>query len=167
MASIVEKLGTGEALVTVRQGGTGRRIIDPDLSETLRTAYGLWRRLKTLEAALSGAKEKIARRAGELSAQGSTVTFETGGMTCTVTLRHEALVPEENLPELKRLLGRRFRDLVRTRTRHAATSRLVSEAEEEVLGLLRIRPLSPQFKWGSQGMPDAYPETPGTRGRQR
>lgn len=154
-ATIAERLSREEDLVTVKKGGTIRRAADPELAAALRRAFALWGRLKAIEAELSEAKDEIARRAEELSspAGGYTVTFEAGGAACSVSMRHEALVPEENVPALRRLLGRRFRDLVRTRTRHAATSRLVREAGDEVLALLNLRRLSPQFRWEALSKP--------------
>lgn len=148
MSFIAEKPILEEALVTVRQGGEGTSFIDPELSAELRRVFTLWRRLKAAEAEFSEAKENIARRAAAFPGLLATVSFETGGITCTVTNSHEALVPEENVAEFRNLLGRRFRDLVRTNIRRTATSRLLSEAGEDVLGLLTLRRLNPQFKWG-------------------
>ncbi len=148
MATIAEKISTKDALITVRKRGEGHQINDPGLSAEIRRAYGLWRRIKALEAELSEAKALIVRRAEDLRAGGHTVAFETEGITCTVAMRYEAEIPEKNLRELRRLLGRRFKDLVRVKTRYSGTSRLVGEAGQEVLGLLRLRRLSPQFKWG-------------------
>jgi hypothetical protein len=152
MATIAQKLTTKDVAVAVRQGGQRRKINDPGLSDALRRSYALWRRLKAFEAELSEAKGLIAKRAEELSGGGSTVSFDAGDVTCTVTFRHEAVIPEENVAELKKLLGRRFKDLVRTKVRRLATSRLVGEADDGTLSLIRLRRLSPQLKWGTRGV---------------
>jgi hypothetical protein len=151
MATIAQRLTTKDVTVAVRQAGQRRTINDPELSDAVRRAYILWRRLKTLEAELSEAKGLIARRAEELGGGGSTISFGAGDVTCTITSRHEALIPEENVVKLKKLLGRRFKDLVRTKVRYLATCRLVEEAGNEALSLMRLRRLSPQFKWGTKG----------------
>lgn len=163
MATIAEKLNTKDALVTVRKHGEGHQINDPGLGDAIRRTYGLWRRVKALEAELSEAKALIVRRAEDLRAGGHTVAFETKGITCTVAMRYEAEIPEENLRELKKLLGRRFKDLVRVKTRHSGTSRLLGEAGLEVLGLLRLRRLSPQFKWGVTDSFSTAPSAPKLR----
>lgn len=148
MTTVAQTLTTKGVAIGIRQGGDLRRIIDPELSDALRKSYALWRKLKACEAELSVAKRLIVKRAEDLSGGGSTVSFDAGDVTCTVTLRHEAVIPEENVTKLKKLLGRRFRDLVRTKVRHMATSRLVGEADNGMLSLIRLRRLSPQLKWG-------------------
>jgi hypothetical protein len=155
MTTIAQKLATKDVAVAIRQGGDRRRINDPELSDALRRSYALWRRLKACESELSGAKRLIAKRAEELGGGGSTVSFDAGDVTCTVTLRHEAVIPEENVAKLRKLLGRRFKDLVRTKVRHLATSRLVGEADGGTLSLIRLRRLSPQLKWGMKGASDS------------
>jgi hypothetical protein len=163
MATIAEKLNTKDALITVRKRGEGHQINDPGLSAAIQRAFDLWRRVKALEAELSEAKALIVRRAEDLRAGGHTVAFEARGITCTVAMRYEAGIPEENIQELKRLLGRRFKDLVRVKTRYSGTSRLVGEAGLEVLRLLRLRRLSPQFKWGVTDSFNTAPSTPKLR----
>jgi len=150
MATITaaEKKERRGALVTVRQGGEALEVEDAGLSRSLARAFALWRSLKSTEAEFSREKEAIFRRAGEIAGGGSAATIESEGVSLTITPRHEALVPEENVPALRRLLGRRFKDLVRTRTRHLATGRLLGEAGPEVLALLELNALSPQFRWG-------------------
>jgi hypothetical protein len=151
MPTIAQQLTTKDVAVAVRQGGQRREINDPGLSDALRRSYALWRRLKAIEAELSEGKGLIAKRAEEFSGGGSTVSFDAGDVTCTVTFRHEAVIPEDNVAELKKLLGRRFKDLVRTKVRRLATSRLVGEADGDTLSLIRLRRLSPQLKWGTKG----------------
>jgi hypothetical protein len=147
MATIAQRLKREQGTMTVIRGGLRRSISDPGLLDAIKTAHTLWQELGELESRLAEAKGIIAQRAQELMEGGATVSFETGGLRCTVTIRHEAVVPEENVQELRKLLGRRFRDLVSTRVRHTATSRLVHEADDDTLSLIRLRRLSPQFKW--------------------
>lgn len=154
MTTMAHKLTTKDIAVAIRQGGKQRRITDPGLSDALRRSYALWRRMKSCEAELSEAKHFIATRAEELGG-GSTISFAVGDVICTVTLRHEAIIPEGNVAKLRKLLGRRFRDLVRTNVRHLATSRLVGVADEGTLSLIRLRRLSPQFKWAMKGASDS------------
>jgi DNA-binding protein YbaB len=171
--TIAERLTSEEDLVTIRKNGATRAEADPELAGALRRAFALWARLGELEAELSEIKEEIARRAEEVSGPsgggGATVTFEAGGAACTVSMRHEALVPQENVPALRRLLGRRFRDLVRTKVRHTATSRLVREAGEEALSLIKLRRLSPQFRWRAlpEGDSECGKDECAARGRAR
>ncbi len=149
MATMAAKLTAGDAAVVVTRGREAREITDPRLAGSVQRAYGLQQSLRELEAELRQEKAYIGRRAWDLAGGGSTVSLQAGGVRCTVTLRHEAAVPEENIAALRKLLGRRFRELVRVRTSYAGTRRLVEEAGAEVLSLLRLRRLSPQFRWES------------------
>jgi|GEM_PF-1977575 len=148
MISMADKLRTNRTIVRVTGGGPDREVEDPELAVAIEAAYSDWKKIRALEEGLARTRALIAARAEALKTAGcQSVSLESGGLRCTVSLRHEALVPEENVPALRLLLGRRFRDLVRTKVRHTATSRLVAEATEDALSLIRLRRLSPQFTW--------------------
>jgi hypothetical protein len=153
MQTMAQRIKGVETTVTVIQGGSKSRIRDPELARAVSGAHSLWLRMRELEAELAKARAIIAGRAGELVDSGVTVSFESGGIRCTVAFRREATVPEENVAALKKLLGRRFKDLVRTKVSYTATRRLLEQAGDDELGLIRVRQLSPQFKWSSEGRP--------------
>jgi hypothetical protein len=149
MFTIEDRLTTKENTVTVTSGRRKSSIVDAELADAVGRAHSIWLGLRDLEARLSDAKAIIARRAEELRGGRATVSLQAGGVRCTVSVRHEALVPEENVQALRKLLGRRFRDLVRKRVHYSATSRLIEQAEDDVLSLIRLRRLSPQFRWSA------------------
>lgn len=152
MSLLAARLGGAEAEVVVRQGRAQRTVNDKGLSRAIERAFGLSQRIRELEAEMLESRAHIARRAADLSGGGSTITLSAGGVACTVTRRFEAQVPEGNLAALKKILGRRFRELVNVRTRHTAGRQLIKEAPAGALELLRLRELSPQFRWSGRGM---------------
>ena len=150
MSLLAARLGSVEAEVVVRQGRARRTVNDKGLGRAIERAFGLSQRIKELEAEMQESRSHIARRAADLSGGGSTITLSSGGVACTVSRRFEAQVPEGNLAALKKILGRRFRELVNVRTRHTACRQLIKEAPEGALELLLLRELSPQFRWSGR-----------------
>lgn len=150
MATMEALLRNEEAQVVVKKGRQRQVVRDGPLSAAIRRAYALTRRVRAVEEELSQARQLIHRRAGEFLGTSGTVSFEASGVTCKVTARYEAVIPEDKLAEVRRLLGRRFRDLVRVKTRYLATRQLLEEAAErgEFRELITLRELSPQLTWG-------------------
>jgi hypothetical protein len=149
MASLLLKEGVLAGEVAVIRGRERRRIEDGRLSFAVLRAFGLYEEIKALEAELSEARKVIRERAKAYAGQRATVSFEASGVICRVTERHEVTVPEENVQELRRLLGRRFKDLVSVRRKYLGTRRLVEEAASngDIQGLLVLRELTPQLSF--------------------
>lgn len=140
----------GRKEVAVIRGRERQVMEDGRLYFAVLRAFSLYQRMKALEAELSEAKETIKERARGLMGDRATVSFEADGVLCRVTTRCEVTVPEENVKELRKMLGRRFKDLVSERKRYLGTRKLVEEAaaDQEIRDLLTVRELSPQFSWG-------------------
>lgn len=135
-----------EVLVSI--GRRTEAIRDRELAHALRKSHELYRKSREAEPHMTAAKELIAARAEEFLGEGQgSVHFENDGLACRVTTRTEVLIPEENLVEVRRLLGRRFRDLVRVKTRYVGTRELLYGADEEVRELIDLRRLCPRFTW--------------------
>lgn len=152
MASLLakDKALDGRKEVAVVRGRERQVLEDGRLYSAVLRAFGLYQRMKALEAEFFEAKEVIKERAGGLAGDRATVSFEADGVLCRVTARCEVTVPEDNVKELRKMLGRRFKDLVSERKRYLGTRKLVEEAaaHQEIRDLLTVRELSPQFSWG-------------------
>ena len=151
MLSMAQRFSPATEPVIVRQGLCRTKLVDPALYGAIRRAYELQAQLRALEPGLKEAKALIAARTEALAPSGRgmamTVTLEAGDMLCTISRRHEALVPEENVRKLRKILGRNFSSLVRERKKLTATRELVSTAGDEALELLTLKELAPQFRW--------------------
>lgn len=140
-------LAERESLVTVRRNGGEDPIADPELRGAILRAFELKAKADEVERELSEKRALIAGRARRLQGGSGTVTFLARGLSLRVSRRFEASVPAEAVSALRRLLGGRFRDLVRVKTRHLATKALVEEAarREDLQGHITVRELSPRF----------------------
>jgi hypothetical protein len=135
-----------EQIVVKRKGGI-KKLRDSRLSSAIRKAFE--HHLKEKEAApeLREARGLIAGRAKDfLDGKRGSVSFEVGGLSLSVTPRYEAVIDEENVKEVRRLLGPRFRELVKVKKRYVGSSGLLDDAE--VRKLVSLRELSPSFRWG-------------------
>lgn len=134
--------------VFVVTGNEKKRVRDRGLSVTLRRGFELAKRVSELEAELSALRGLMAKRAHDvLRGRRGSVAFSTGSLTLRVTSRQEAVVPEENVGALRRLLGRRFKELVRVKKICTGSTKLIDGADREVLRLIHVRQLSPRFDW--------------------
>lgn len=123
-------------------------ISDPELAAALARAYEIHKTIRALEPERLLARGLIARRAAELlKDEQGTVTFKVGALAITVNRRQETLIPEDNVTEVRRLLGRRFSELVRTRRAYVGRPALLEQAGARLRALLRFRQLSPRFTW--------------------
>jgi len=149
MATMAAKVRSRGSEVVVIRGRVRQVIADSRLSSAIKKAFALYQQAKAVEPELSEARNFIAERARDFMGEGGTVSLQAGGITCTVTARYEAVIPEDNLKEVKRLLGRRFNELVRVRKKYLGSRLLIDEAasDERIRKLLTVRQLSPQFKW--------------------
>ncbi|GAB4389021.1 MAG: hypothetical protein Kow0025_11840 [Thermodesulfovibrionales bacterium] len=143
----VSLAAAGGGKVEVRRKGAVDAVVDPELAEALSSALALRERAEEVERELAERKALIAERARRFTGEAATVTFAAGGVACRVARRFEAEVPEGSVGALRRLLGGRFRDLVRTKTRRMATKALLEEAARrgDLAGHIAVRELSPQF----------------------
>lgn len=148
-ASLLMKDEAPAGEVAVIRGRERQLVEDGRLSAAVLRAFSLYEEIKALEAELSEAREVIRGRAKAYTGQRATVSFEASGVICRVTERHEVTVPEGNVQELRRILGRRFKDLVSVRRKYLGTRKLVEEAasHREVQGLIALRELSPQLSF--------------------
>lgn len=143
--------------VVVRKGRRDEVVVrDRALRRAIGEAYTLWRETKEREPRLERMRELIAGKAREFVDDAGTVALEAGEITCRVTFRQELVVPPENVPELRRLLGRSFSSLIRSRTRFSAAPAIAgrngeSPAPKTALRLINSRELNPQFRWGLKG----------------
>lgn len=142
MATMMSKLRKKEkdaeesSEVIVKMGLKDKRVIsDRELSGAIELAVGFVRTLKEIEPQLKVQKEVIARKAKTFIDDKGTVTFivdteEWGLVECKVTFQYEATIPEGKVEDLKRILGKRFEDLVRTKTTYLATQKLIELAAD-------------------------------------
>jgi hypothetical protein len=134
--------------VFVVTGHERKRLRDRGLSTALRRGFELEKRISKLEAELSVLRGLMARRAHNvLRGQKGSVSFQTGRLTLRVSSRQETVVLEENVRELRRLLGRRFKELVRVKKIYTGSAKLVNGADREISRLIHVRQLSPRFNW--------------------
>jgi hypothetical protein len=154
MASLLLNAGApadGDEVAVIK--GRERRLIeDGRLSSALLRAFGLHEEIRALEAEFSEVREIIRERARAYAGQRATVSFEASGVLCRVTERYEVTVPAGNVEELRRILGRRFKDLVSVRTKYLGTRKLAEEAacNQAIQGLLALRELSPQLSFSKR-----------------
>lgn len=154
----------GSDRVVVRRGRRREVIRDRKLSFALRRAFELYQQARAFERELSGVKEVIAARARDFTGPKGAVSFETDGLACGVRTTPEAVIPEENVVEVRRLLGRRFYDLVRVKKKYLGSARLLDggpggegHAEfEEVRKLLVIKESAPRITWQAAGGEPPY-----------
>jgi hypothetical protein len=133
--------------VTVKRKGSLRRVRDRRLSTAIRTAFEHHLRARELEPSLREARGLIAERAREFLGDGrGSVSFMVGGLSLSVTPRYEAVIEEENIMEVRKLLGGRFCRLVRVKRRYLGSSDLLEDAL--VRRFINLRELSPTFRWG-------------------
>jgi hypothetical protein len=132
--------------VLVKRGGSIRRVRDRRLSSAIKKVFRQHVRAKALEPEVREARGVIAGRAGDfLGGERGSVCFVVGGITLSVTPRYEAVIPEENVAEVRKILGRRFGSLVSVRKRYMGTRGLMDD--ERVGKLLSVKELSPSLRW--------------------
>jgi len=145
---------TGDSGRIIVKRGNAREIIrDRRLFRAIRRASALNRRVRALEPELSEARTLIAKRAKDFSSRGK-VSFEAGGARLSVTSRYEAMIPEGRVDEARRLLGRRFNELVRVKTTYHAAMFFAEDtrsgrdpALREAGKLIVLRETAPRFSW--------------------
>lgn len=132
MATMLSKLRKQEEQkkVVVKMGKEKRVITDLELANAIKFGIGFYRSLKEIEPQLKKQKSIIATKAKAYINDKGTVTFiiddeEWGVVECKVTFQYEAVISEEHIEEVKRILGKRFNDLVRVKTIYSATPKLI------------------------------------------
>jgi hypothetical protein len=148
MKSKLEKKTTQDEVV-VKKGRQKEVIRDAFLAEAVVKCAGLVDDMKDLEPSIKEYKATITRRAKDFLDRRGTVTLIAGRVKCKVTMRYECVVPEDKVAELRRILGKRFKDLVRVQTKYTGTQVLVDEAAEGGVPkkLLQVKDLSPQISF--------------------
>lgn len=147
-------MATGDSgRVLVKRGNSREIIRDRRLFKAIRRASALNRRVRFVEPELSEARMFIAKRAKKFSSRGK-VSFEAARASLSVTTRYEAVIPEERVEEARRLLGGRFNELVRVKTRYLAALPFVEDARSgrnpalrEAGRLIVLREIAPRFTW--------------------
>ncbi|MEW6115356.1 MAG: hypothetical protein AB1553_00440 [Nitrospirota bacterium] len=150
MTTMAAKLGKAGAVetVTLKKGRETTTISVPRLADTIRSARGLTIEMKSLEPALKEYRDYIASVAKDYIDASGTLTFIIDGIRCKVTFGYECVIPEEHVAEVRRLLGERFDDLVRTKITHSGTSKLIDMAADgdrgkAIAGCLVIKEKTP------------------------
>lgn len=136
--------------VIVRIGKREGPVMDSQLVESIRESRRLLLELRNIEQDLIGHKALIVKSARQLLNGEGTLSFLIGNLSCTVTLRHEAVIPPENVKKLRKLLGKRFDSIVRQRYVFPLNL-LKNMPEKTIMKLIMIKELSPQLKWEDKG----------------
>lgn len=149
MASVLKKVAPPGQEVVVSNGRSREAVRDGRLFETVARAFALSKKAAAIEEQLKKARAFIAERAWELCGRDGAVELRCGDISCRVRARHEAAISEEKVKDARRILGRRFRELVNVKTRYLASRRLLEEAasRKDLEDLITLRQLSPQFTW--------------------
>ncbi|MEJ2183551.1 MAG: hypothetical protein P8Y66_08505 [Nitrospirota bacterium] len=135
----------------IRRGADPLLVRDQALRTALRRAAALTAEHRRAQAALIRARAAVLRRLGPHLGDGA-VTLRSGSATLRVTPREEVLLPEANVREARRLLGRRFSRMVRSRRLYFCRRELLGHPEAR--GLLEVRTLAPRFTFlAGQGAP--------------
>ncbi|MBI4824773.1 MAG: hypothetical protein HY805_11195 [Nitrospirae bacterium] len=134
--------------VVVKMGRKERVIQDKALAGVIKGCKELVSELRGIEPELSKYKNHIVGCAKRFMGTSGTLCFIVDDVSLKVTLRHEAVIPPENISEIKRLLGQRFRDLIRVKHRYVCSQNLLLELKEKGLeSLMELKELSPQLTW--------------------
>lgn len=116
--------------VIIKKGKEQWSLKDSTLADVIRLANNLTNEMKALEPSLKEYKTHIAKVAKDYIDASGTVTFIVDGIQCKITFGYECVIPEENVEEVKRILGDRFEDLVRTKIKHEGTMKLIDMAAD-------------------------------------
>lgn len=143
---------TAVEAVTLKKGRETTSIQVPRLADTIRSARTLSLEIKSLEPALKEYKEQIAGVARDYIDAAGTLTFIVDGTPCKVAFGYECVIPEEHVAEVRRLLGERFDDLVRTKITYNGTSKLIDMAADgdrgkAIAGCLVIKEKTPRVSF--------------------
>lgn len=155
MQAKVEKADKkAKALVSIKVGKTTKVMENEELANRLREGLDLVIKGKKLEEGLKIIKEYVAPIADELKGDSGTITIKTDTVLCKVTFGYECVLPEENVAEARRILGRRFDDLVREKTTWTGNSELIDLASDAdqgkaIRGLIKIKKKSPSITFSA------------------
>lgn len=141
--------------VTVKKGKEKFVIKDAKLAEAVLRAYNIWLDMKSFEPAMQEYKNYIAKIAKDYIDTSGTLTFSVDNVSCRVTFGYECVIPEENIDEVKRILGDRFEDLVRIKIKYEGTSKLIDMAADADRGqklaeCLVIREKAPTIRFEAE-----------------
>src|SRR3989338_6744 len=119
--------------------------------ERIKAAYGISRDSKELELSLKEYKENISEIARGYLEENGTLRFIVDGIVCSVTFGNECVIKEEHVDEVKKLLGDRFPDLVRTKIKYEGTMKLIELAAgdrgKEIAKHLIVKEKSPSIRF--------------------
>lgn len=155
MAAKVEKANIkAKALVSIKVGNKVKAMENAELAQRLREGLDLVIKGKDLDAGLKIIKEYVSTIADEHKGDSGTVTIKTDTVLCKVTFGYECVLPEENVAEARRILGKRFDDLVREKTTWTGNSELIDLAADAdkgkaIRGLVQIKKKSPAITFSA------------------
>lgn len=143
---------TAVEAVTLKKGRETTSIQVPRLADTIRAARGLYLDMKALEPAYREYVEMIASVAKDYIDSSGSLTFEVDGISCRVRFSYVCQIPAEHIDEVRRLLGDRFEDLVRTKIKYEGTTKLIDMAADgdrgkEIAKHLVVRESAPSLKF--------------------
>lgn len=116
--------------IRLKKGREEIIVTDQRLADLITSAYNLSLEIKAIEPALKEYKEEIASIAKDYLDEAGTVTFIIDSIACRITFGYECVVHPEKIEELKKILGDRFDDLVKTKVIYNGTSKLIELASD-------------------------------------
>lgn len=130
METLRSKLEQEKAVeaVTIKKARETTYIQSPGLADAIRAARNLSLEIKSLELGLKEHKEQIVSVARDYIDAAGTLTFIVDNIHCKVTFGYECVIPKEHVDVVRRILGERFDDLVRTKISYYGTSKLIDMA---------------------------------------
>lgn len=123
--------------ITVKKGKTSSLIaFDPDLVEAIRDFHKISEQKEALKSPAEKAKKTIADKAKPHLGEAGTLTFEIKEnaeevLRSKVTFGYTCVIPKENIPEVRKILGKRFDDLVRTKNTFEGNQTFIDECTTE------------------------------------
>ncbi len=151
MAAKVEKADKkAKALVSIKVGGKIKVMENEELANRLREGLDLAIKGKNIKGALKSIEKYVAAIADEYKGDSGTITIKTDDVLCKITFGYKCVLPEKNVAEARRILGKRFDDLVREKTEWTGNSELIGLASDAdngkaIRGLVQIKKNSPSI----------------------
>ncbi|MBI3584227.1 MAG: hypothetical protein HY096_09820 [Nitrospinae bacterium] len=149
-----QESGVGEKWkeVIIKKGREQWKIEDVKLAEVINEAWNLNTDLKEMKHQYDELKDYIEDAARNYLEENGTLRFAVDGIICSVTFGNECVIDEEHIDEVKRLLGDRFPDLVRTKIKYEGTMKLIELAADgdrgkEIAKHLIVKEKSPSVRF--------------------
>ncbi len=151
----IKELKHAGAVITIKFGKDTREITDADLADVLKRAYMLYSVMQELKEEYDEEKKRLISKARTYIGDKGTITFVHSGIEVKITFQHEVIIPNDKVEQLKKLLGERFNDLVKTKTIYYATANLIDMAVDadrgkEIAECIIVKEKGVQIKWKEQ-----------------